>query len=185
MSWEKFEGYNDPEIPDKIVVSAKMDGKKIFIISIFISTGLIQVQGSAYVEWATQEFTQLEKLARTIDTKPEDTLQIIQSQKASSHIIEDRSDENDRDNEDNTTERIDSKVTNNNDKENYLTESSDEDSDEDSDDDSIVCSPSILKTLCNTVANLEREYLKQTNNLQQQTNNLQVSLETVLPFCKR
>ena len=56
ITWEETESFTDPYKPDKIQVIVERDGKKLFVLSIFITTGRIQVQGSAYIKWSNTEF---------------------------------------------------------------------------------------------------------------------------------
>ena len=56
VSWEEIESPLHPDKPDKIQLSVKEGDIKLFVISIFITTGRIQVQGSCWREWSETEF---------------------------------------------------------------------------------------------------------------------------------
>lgn len=66
VTWEELESYANPGKPDKIVLSVRRKDEKLFVLSVFITTGRIQVQGAYHAEWSTKEFPLLMKIINKI-----------------------------------------------------------------------------------------------------------------------
>ena len=56
INWEEIENQQLEEKSEKIIITVSESEAKLFVISVFTTTGRTQVQGSGYRDWASFEF---------------------------------------------------------------------------------------------------------------------------------
>lgn len=164
ITWEETENYSFPDRPDKIKVSVKKNEAKLFVISVFVTTGRIQVQGSSYIHWATHEFPLLLKVIDKLTTS-EDSL--VESQKDFFDFNQDEDQDED----------IESQTS---------SESSEEENEDDKEDDDryseieYPVDSVLVQTLTDTLSNLERNFIKSKDDFENDIQAIRTSLQEVL-----
>lgn len=153
VQWEEIECYWEPNKPDKIRLLVKRNEEKLFVLTLFITTGRIQTQGVYYEQWATEEFPVLLQMVNALESNTPD------SSLCQSKLFEEK--------EDKTTDLEE------NSKESNESDSSDEDEDEDEnydedtlDDDSV--SDTRLNSLNESYANIESDVTQFKANIERE-----------------
>ena len=73
-SWEEYDYLLQDGKADKIALSINQGKSKLFVLSIYLTTGRLQVLGSHYKEWSIYEFPLLLKMVNMFHKQQDDIM---------------------------------------------------------------------------------------------------------------
>ena len=73
-TWEEYDNLLQDGKADKIALTINQGKTKLFVLSIFVTTGRLQVQGSHYKEWSLYEFPLLLKMVNMFHKQQDDIM---------------------------------------------------------------------------------------------------------------